>query len=107
MKTHFFVLFAVASLLHAQTPRDPIGDNLFPPDFIMANAETIHFTDEQRKATQRMMEKAQRQVGELQEALRRESGAFGRARAQSTTGRTAVMDQFEKFQDRERAMKRA
>src|SRR6266478_2599648 len=49
---HFLLALAAltASVLHAQSPGDPFGGNLFPPDFIMGNADAINFTEEQRQA---------------------------------------------------------
>ena len=110
MKTRHLIIalaaFATATL-RAQTPHDPLGGNLFPPDFIMANAEAIHFTDEQQQALRDTMEKAQPRFGEMQEALQRESEALGKLLAQPTPDDSAVLAQFEKTQDREREIKRA
>ena len=109
MKTRHLILalatFATASL-RAQTPHDPIGGNLFPPDFIMANAEAIHFTDEQQQALRDMMEKVQPRFSAMQEALQRESEALGKLLAQPAPDDSAVLAQFEKTQDREREIKR-
>jgi Spy/CpxP family protein refolding chaperone len=109
MKTLVLTTVAVltAALLHAQAPQDPIGGNLFPPDFILANAEAIHFTDEQRQALQALVETAQPQFGEMQEALQRESAALGQLLAQQAPEEAAVLAQFDKVQERERTFKRA
>ena len=96
-----------ASSLQAQAPQDPIGGHLFPPDFIMANAEAIQFTDEQRQALQGLVEKAQPQFGEMQEARQRESAALGQLLAQPAPEEAAVLAQLDKVQDREGAFKRA
>lgn len=101
------VVALTATLLQAQAPPDPIGGNLFPPDLIMANADAIHFTDEQRQAMQDLMEKAQPRFGEMEEALKREGEALGQLLAQAAPEEAAVLAQFDKFQDRERAMQRA
>jgi Spy/CpxP family protein refolding chaperone len=107
MKTSLLFLIVTASLLRAQAPQDPIGGSLFPPEFIMANAETIHFADEQRQAMQELMEKAQPQFTEMEQALRREGEALGQLLAQPAPGEAAVLAQFDKVQDRERTIKRA
>ena len=96
-----------ASLLHAQAPADPIAANLFPPDFIMANADAIHFADEQRQAFRDTVEKAQERFSGLQQALQQEADALGKLLAQPTATEAAVLAQFDKVQDRERELKRA
>ena len=102
------VLAALAtSLLHAQSPLDPIGRNLFPPDFILANADAIHFTDEQRQALRDTVEPAQERFRALQQALQQEADALGKLLAQPASTEAAVLAQFDKLQDREREIKRA
>jgi Spy/CpxP family protein refolding chaperone len=96
-----------ASVLHAQSPLDPIGANLFPPDFIMANAETISFTDEQRQGLREIVEKNQERFGNLQQALKQEADALGKLLAEPGSSETGVLAQFDKVQDRERELKRA
>ena len=96
-----------ASLLHAQSPVDPIGGNLFPPDFIMANADAINFTDEQRRALRDTVEKNQERFSDLQQALKHEADALGKLLAQPASTEAAVLAQFDKVQDREREIKRA
>lgn len=95
------------SLLHAQSPADPIGGNLFPPDFIMAAADAINLTGEQRQALRDTVEKAQERFGGLQQALQQEADAFGKLLAQPASAEAAVLAQFDKVQDRERELKRA
>ena len=96
-----------ASLLHAQSPADPIGGNLFPPDFIIANAEAIHFTDEQQQALRDTMEKIQERFSTLQQALQQETDALGKLLAQPAAAEAAVLAQLDKVMDRERELKRA
>jgi Spy/CpxP family protein refolding chaperone len=107
MKTPLLLLFLTTSLLHAQAPRDPIGDNLFPPEFILTNADAIHLTDEQRQAVRELMEKVQSQFREMESGLQREGEALGQVLAQPAPGQANVLAQFDKVQDRERVMKRA
>ena len=110
MKTHrlLIALTALAApLLRAQAPHDPIGSKLFPPDFIMANADAIHLTDEQQQALRDLMEKAQPRFAEMQDALKRESDALGQLLAQAAPDEVAVLAQFDKLADRERTTKRA
>ena len=96
-----------SALLHAQAPSDPIGANLFPPDFIMANADAIHFTDEQRQAFRDTVEKAHERFSGLQQALQQEADALGKLLAEPAATEAAVLAQFDKVQDRERELKRA
>ena len=97
----------IAPLLHAQAPADPIGANLFPPDFIMANADAIHLTDAQRQALRDTVEKAQETFRGPQQALQQEADALGKLLAQPAATEAAVLAQFDKVQDRERELKRA
>ena len=105
------LLIAIAalttSLLHAQSPVDPIGGNLFPPDFIMANADAINFTVEQRQALRDTVEKNQERFNGLHQALKQEADALGKLLAQPASTEAAVLAQFDKVQDREREIKRA
>jgi Spy/CpxP family protein refolding chaperone len=105
------LLIAIAalttSLLHAQSPVDPIGGNLFPPEFIMANADAINFTDEQRQALRDTVEKNQERFSGLHQALKQEADALGKLLAQPASTEAAVLAQFDKVQDREREIKRA
>ena len=96
-----------ASLLHAQSPADPIGRNLFPPDFIMASADAIHLTGEQRQALRDTVEKVQERFSGLQQALQQEADALGKLLAQPAATDAAVLAQFDKVQDCERELKRA
>lgn len=106
---HLLIAIAAfsASFLHAQSPADPIGANLFPPDFIMANADAIHFTDEQRQAFRETVERAQERFAGLHQALQQEADALGKLLAQPAPAEAAVLAQFDKVQDREREIKRA
>lgn len=110
MKPRLLLLAIVAltaPFLHAQTPADPIGGNLFPPDFIMANAAAIHFTDEQRQALHDAVERTQERFAGLHQALQQEADALGKLLAQPAPEEPAVLAQFDKVQDRECEMKRA
>ena len=110
MKTHAVLLALVAltaSLLHAQSPADPIGGNLFPPDFIMANAEAIGLTAGQQQALRAAADSKQDSFRDLQQALNQEVDALGKLLAEPAPEETAVLAQFDKVQDRERDIKRA
>ena len=105
------LILAIAALtapfLHAQAPADPIGGNLFPPDFIMASAEAIHLTGEQRQTLRDTVEKVQERFSGLQQALQQEADALGKLLAQPAATEAAVLAQFDKVEDRERELKRA
>ena len=101
------LLALTASLLHAQSPGDPIGRHLFPPELIMNNADAINFTEEQRQELREIMEKKHGQFGGLQQALQQEVEALGKLLAQPASTQAAVLAQFDKVQDREREIKRA
>jgi Spy/CpxP family protein refolding chaperone len=101
------VTVLTTSWLYAQSPVDPIGGNLFPPEFIMANADAINFTDEQRQALRDTVERNQERFSGLHQALKQEAEALGKLLAQPAATEAAVLAQFDKVQDREREIKRA
>ena len=101
------IVALAASLLRAQSPTDAIGGNLFPPDFIMANAEAINLTDEQKQALHDTVEKIQERFGVMQQALRQEADALGKLLAEAAPAEAAVLAQFDKVQEREGEIKRA
>ena len=80
-----------APFLHAQAPADPIGGNLFPPDFIMASAEAIHLTGEQRQALRDTVEKAQERFSGMAQALQQEADALGKLLAEPAATEAAVL----------------
>ncbi|MEA3210903.1 MAG: hypothetical protein QOE70_3960 [Chthoniobacter sp.] len=105
------LLIAIAALtaavLHAQSPVDPIGRNLFPPDLIMANADAIHLTDGQRQALRDTAEKVQERFSGMAQALRQEADTLGKLLAQPGSTEADVLAQFDKLQDRQRELQRA
>ena len=96
-----------ASLLHAQGPADPIGANLFPPDFILASADAIHLTDAQRQAFREAVTQAQERFSALNQTLHQEADALGKLLADPAVAEAAVLAQFDKVQEREHELKRA
>src|SRR4051794_36197000 len=102
-----FTAALAAHTVHAQGPADPIGRNLFPPEFIMNNADAINLTDAQKQSLHETMQQRQEQFGELQQALQRETEALGKLLAEPSANETSVLAQFDKLQDREREIKRA
>lgn len=101
------IVALTASLLRAQSPADVIGGNLFPPDFIMANAEAINLTDEQKQALHDTVEKIQERFSVMQQALRQEAEALGKLLSEPASAEAAVLAQFDKVQEREGEIKRA
>lgn len=96
-----------ASLLQAQTPNDLITKNLFQPEFIMANAEAINFTDAQKQALRDTMEKNQERFTTMQRGFQQEAEALGKMLGEAAPPEAAVLAQYDKLQDREREIKRA
>lgn len=64
MKKILFVLFFVCAAAFAQD--DPIGQQLFPPDLIMAQSQKIHLDDKQRAAIKSEVHSAQSKFIDLQ-----------------------------------------
>ncbi len=88
------------------SPLDPIGRNLFPPDFIMAHSEDIGLTQEQRTAIRDEVRKAQTQFTEMQWQLEDAVEALSGLLKPSVVDEKAAQSQLEKVLDLERQIKR-
>jgi Spy/CpxP family protein refolding chaperone len=103
----FAALTALTFTYHAaaQNP-DPFGGSLYPPDFIMGNADAIGLTPEQRNAIRDIVQQAQTRFGEMQQQLKQEVDALGKAAEPVTADQAAVLAQFDKVADKEKEIKR-
>jgi Spy/CpxP family protein refolding chaperone len=85
---------------------DPLEENLYPPDLIQLNKETLRLSEEQQSAIAKLFRDLQEQLPDKEAQLRREVEALGRMIPQSTTDETALLGQLDKVLDRERDIKR-
>jgi Spy/CpxP family protein refolding chaperone len=67
------VLFGAPLLVAQGQKGDPIGKQLFPPQFLMGNADLIGLTEDQRQALHRAVEGAQVRISPKSEAVRAET----------------------------------
>lgn len=101
-------LFA-ASPIHAQQPqeRDPVAENLFPPDLVLANQKAIGLDDAQKAFLRAEVLKAQSRFTELQFQLQDAMEALGGLLKQSPADEQQVLAQLDKVLSTEREVKRA
>ncbi len=111
-------LFLFATLLLAAGPvfaqrgqpppgPDPIGENLFPPELIMAHQEAIGLRPEQKSYIREEIRKAQGQFTDLQWQLQDSMEALGSLLKPNTVDEPAVLAQLDKVLATEREIKRA
>ncbi len=108
MNLHRILIVAavcITTLLHAQSPADPISGNLFPSDFILANAQAIGLTDAQQQSLQKAVDAGRPRFAELQKNLSGETAALRKLLVESAPDE-AVLAQLDKVQEHERVMKR-
>ena len=109
------LLLVVGTTVRAQQPppqphepaRDPIGENLIPPEMLMQNQEEIGLSEGQRQSLQAELEKVHARFGELQEQLRKENEALAALLKKDQADEAKALAQLEKVMEVERQMKRA
>jgi Spy/CpxP family protein refolding chaperone len=107
LKAIAFATALAVPQLYAQTPpNDPVGSRLFPPDFIMANAQAISLSEAQQQKLRAAVEQVQARFSELAPRVGKEAEALGQLIDQAGADRPAVLAQFEKLQEIERELKR-
>ena len=86
---------------------DPIGQNLFPPDFVIAHGGAIGLNDTQRNAIESAAINAQTQSMKLQFRIQESMSALGSLLAQPRVDESRVMTQLDQELELERQMKHA
>ncbi len=86
---------------------DPIGQNLFPPDFVIAQGSAIGLNDAQRNAIESAAINAQTQSMKLQFRIQESMSALSSLLAQPRVDESRVMTQLDQELDLERQMKHA
>jgi Spy/CpxP family protein refolding chaperone len=94
---------------HAGGPpcRDPIGENLFPPDVIMAHASEIGLTNVQRTSIESDMRSADQSFRSLQPQMQSATDGLARQLRASRVDQAQVMAQLDKVLGIERSIKHA
>jgi Spy/CpxP family protein refolding chaperone len=100
------LLFSV--ILSAQSPdgRDPVGENLFPPELVMAHQTAIGIDENQKTYIRAEMLKAQTRFTELQWQLQDSMEALVSLLKQTPVDESRVMSQLDKVLNSEREIKR-
>jgi Spy/CpxP family protein refolding chaperone len=109
--TKNFVLFALllaGMAAWAQQPpaQDPIAENLFPPDQVLANQKAIGLDDAQRNYVRTEVLKAQTRFTELQFQLQDAMESLVTLLKQNPVDEAQVMAQLDKVLNAEREVKR-
>jgi Spy/CpxP family protein refolding chaperone len=101
------LLLAGSTAWAQQTPGpDPVGDNLFPPEQVLANQKAIGLDDAQRNYVRAEVLKAQTRFTELQFQLQDAMEALGGMLKQNPVDEAQVMVQLDKVLNAEREVKR-
>jgi Spy/CpxP family protein refolding chaperone len=97
-------------LLAAQQPQppgpDPLTENLFPPELVMAHQKAIDLSDTQKAYIRSELLKAQTRFTELQWQLQDSMEALVSLLKQSPADESQVMSQLDKVLTSEREIKR-
>ncbi len=89
-----------------QPPKDPLAQNLFPPELIMQSQSRIGLSDDQRQAVMAAMQKAQPTFEDLQQQLEKEVAALGPLLDKERVEAEPALAQSDKVQDLEREIRR-
>ena len=102
-------LLSGAPPLAAQHPqeRDPIAENLFPPDLVLSNQKAIGLEEAQKNFVRSEVLKAQTRFTELQFQLQDAMETLVGLLKQNPVDETQVLTQLDKVLNAEREVKRA
>lgn len=89
-----------------QPQKDPIGENLFPPELIMQNQEAINLTDDQKNSLKTDLRQAQTKFTELQWQLEDQAEKMASLLKQPHPDEQQVLAQLDKVLNAEREIKR-
>jgi len=89
-----------------QQPRDPIGQELFPPELVMQYQQEINLSEAQSRAIRDEIQKAQAKFVDMQWDLQSETEKLALLLQAHPADEGAVLAQLDKVLDRERAVKR-
>ncbi len=94
------------ALLAAEQSRDPVAENLFPPDLVMAHQKAIGLDDGQRNYIRGEILKAQTRFTEMQWQLQEAMEEMGSLLSQAAVDEAQVLKLLEKVLSAEREIKR-
>ena len=100
------LLYPVFLAAQQPTGPDPVTENLFPPELVMAHQKAIDLSDAQRAYMRVELLKAQTRFTELQWQLQDAMEALVSLLKQSSADEPQVMNQLDKVLSSEREIKR-
>jgi Spy/CpxP family protein refolding chaperone len=100
------LLAAPALFAQQPPPEDPIGQQLFPPDLIMAQSQRIHLDDKQRAAIKSEVQSAQSKFFDLQWDLKEAGETMAQMLQQTPVDERRVLEQADKVMDLEHQIKK-
>jgi Spy/CpxP family protein refolding chaperone len=110
MKHLFFFAAFVALAAYGQTPPqpqdDPIGQQLFPPDMLMAQSQKLHLDDKQRTLIKTEVLRAQSKFLDLQWEAKEAGDAMAQMLQQTPIDEAGVLQQADKVMGYEREIKK-
>jgi Spy/CpxP family protein refolding chaperone len=101
--------FVTRTALHAQQQqpgKDPIGDNLFPPELVMQNQEALGLTEDQKNSFKTEFRQAQTRFTELQWQMEDQTEKMASLLKQPRPDEQQVLAQLDKVLNAEREIKR-
>jgi Spy/CpxP family protein refolding chaperone len=111
MKTKLSIVLAIllstGALFAADTPKDPLAGQLFPPELLMFHGESIGLSDEQRTAVHSEVEKVHQRFLDLNQRLQKEVDAMKELVKKQRIQEKAALQQLDKMLDTEREIKHA
>ena len=97
---------AIAQQPQPQPGPDPLGENLFPPELVMAHQKAIDLSDAQKTSIRAELLKAQTRFTELQWQLQDAMEGLVSLLKQPSADESEVMSQLDKVLTSEREIKR-
>lgn len=92
--------------IHAP-PKDPMGENLFPPELVMQFQEQIGLSPEQRQDITSALQENGPKFEKLHQRMQQEIGALDLVLKKDRVSSEPALAQFDKLQDLEREARRA
>ena len=102
MLTLMLLLFATAALAQ----EDPIAQQLFPPELIMAQSQKLHLDDKQRTTIKSEVQRAQSKFFDLQWELKEASDTMVQLLQQTPVDEARVLEQADKVMGYEHDIKK-
>jgi Spy/CpxP family protein refolding chaperone len=100
------LLFTPAALGAQQSPSDPLGGSLFPPELVMHHQQALGLSEEQNTFLETELRQAQERFTELQRRLQEEAEKMAALVTQDRVNESQTLVQLDKILNLEREIKR-